>query len=238
MKTDHYLLLGALTFLAASLSFAQPSGGSGGPPPGGGRGGGQPDPVFGLFDTNHDGAINANEIAAAPDVLRSLDQNGDGILTPDELRLAPPPRGGGRSGGPNGGGTASSSSSTPPGGAGGPPPGGGRGGRGGPPGSQAANELLRLFDTNHDGVIDASEIAAASDVLRSLDQSGSGELTPNDFRQSPPPPGPRQGGGNAASTDSSTDDGSGGPGGGPPGGGPGGQGGPPPGGGRGGRGGG
>jgi len=38
---------------------------------------------------NHDGIIDSNEIANASAELKTLDKNGDGQLTPDELR---PPR--------------------------------------------------------------------------------------------------------------------------------------------------
>ena len=43
---------------------------------------------FAIFDTNHDGVISADEIAASSAVLAKLDKNGDGTLTTDEL---PPP---------------------------------------------------------------------------------------------------------------------------------------------------
>ncbi len=48
---------------------------------------------FTLFDTNHDGVLSTEEIAAAPDALAKLDKNSDGQLTPDELHPAhcPPP---------------------------------------------------------------------------------------------------------------------------------------------------
>jgi EF hand len=48
---------------------------------------------FSLFDTNHDGKLSAEEIAAAPEVLRRFDKNHDGCLTADELpkRPSPPP---------------------------------------------------------------------------------------------------------------------------------------------------
>ncbi|HTJ79534.1 MAG TPA: EF-hand domain-containing protein [Rariglobus sp.] len=48
---------------------------------------------FTIFDTNHDGVISADEIAHAAAALRKLDKNGDGKLTPDELRPpgSPPP---------------------------------------------------------------------------------------------------------------------------------------------------
>jgi hypothetical protein len=78
-------------------------GGPGGPPGAGGRGfpdegprGGRPPlgPLFGALDTNHDQILDADEIAHATDVLRKLDKNGDGKLTPDELRpnFGPPPQ--------------------------------------------------------------------------------------------------------------------------------------------------
>ena len=37
------------------------------------------------LDANHDGVIDANEIANAPAALKTLDKNGDGKLTPDEF---------------------------------------------------------------------------------------------------------------------------------------------------------
>jgi hypothetical protein len=44
---------------------------------------------------NHDGVIDADEIANAPAALRTLDKNGDGKLTPDEFAGPRPPRRGG-----------------------------------------------------------------------------------------------------------------------------------------------
>jgi hypothetical protein len=46
-------------------------------------------PLFAALDVNHDGVIDETEINQAADALRKLDKNGDGKLTPDELR---PPR--------------------------------------------------------------------------------------------------------------------------------------------------
>ena len=70
---------------------------AGGPPQGGpgGQGGGPggmggrrppPSPVIEALDANHDGVIDADEIANASAALKKLDKNGDGKLTPDELR--------------------------------------------------------------------------------------------------------------------------------------------------------
>jgi hypothetical protein len=58
-----------------------------GPPPDG-----RPVPplVAGL-DADHDGKISAKEIESAPESLKKLDANGDGELTPEELRPHGPP---------------------------------------------------------------------------------------------------------------------------------------------------
>jgi hypothetical protein len=60
-----------------------------------------PPPVMAALDANHDGVIDATEIANASAALMTLDKNSDGKLTPDELR--PPRPEGRRQGGPNGG---------------------------------------------------------------------------------------------------------------------------------------
>src|SRR5258706_93917 len=57
--------------------------------------------VIGALDANHDGVVDATEIANAPVALKSLDKNGDGKLTPDEL-IGPRPKGM-RPGGPGAG---------------------------------------------------------------------------------------------------------------------------------------
>ena len=49
------------------------------------------------LDANHDGTIDATELANAAAALKTLDKNGDGKLIEDELRPAGGP--GGRSGG-------------------------------------------------------------------------------------------------------------------------------------------
>ena len=44
------------------------------------------------LDVNHDGVIDASEIANAVAALKTLDKNQDGKLTQDELRPARPGR--------------------------------------------------------------------------------------------------------------------------------------------------
>lgn len=76
---------------------AGPGQGQGGPGRGG-RGGG---PLVGALDANHDGEIDATEIANASKALLTLDKNGDGKLSADELRPAGGPRGGDHGKGPD-----------------------------------------------------------------------------------------------------------------------------------------
>ena len=65
-------------------------GGPGGP---GGRPGPRlPMPLMAALDTNKDGELSAEEIAAASESLAKLDKNGDGKLDRKEL-FPPPPKG-------------------------------------------------------------------------------------------------------------------------------------------------
>lgn len=73
----------------------------GGPPGEGprgprGRGPGHhgPPPIIAALDADKDGVISETEIAAAVSALKTLDKNGDGQLTFDELRPEHPPHGG------------------------------------------------------------------------------------------------------------------------------------------------
>lgn len=128
MKSTSIPLLSGLALGIISLTaFAQdgagkkPEGGPGGP---GGPGNRPVPPLIAALDANHDGVIDAAEIANASKALATLDKNGDGKLTIDEIR----PQGGGPEGGRRGG---------PEGGKGGPEgrkPGGPDGGKGGKPG--------------------------------------------------------------------------------------------------------
>jgi len=57
-------------------------------------------PEFSTLDANGDGVIDETEIGNASVALKKLDKNGDGKLTPEELR---PPRPDGDRGRPDGG---------------------------------------------------------------------------------------------------------------------------------------
>jgi EF hand len=61
-------------------------------------------PIMAALDKNSDGTLDAQEIAGASAALKTLDKNGDGKITPDELRPQRPDggRGPGGPGGPGG----------------------------------------------------------------------------------------------------------------------------------------
>lgn len=75
-------------------------GGPGGPRGQGMRGQRPPPPLVAALDANHDGVIDADEIANASKALKTLDKNGDGKLTQEELRPPRPEGGSGQDGPP------------------------------------------------------------------------------------------------------------------------------------------
>jgi hypothetical protein len=110
MKKHIIVLTGALG-LGAIIAIAQDAGSGPGPRPGGGPGG----PGFGgprrqpaiiaALDANKDGKLDAKEIANASVALKTLDKNGDGEITMEEMfgpRPDGPRRGPGGPGGPGG----------------------------------------------------------------------------------------------------------------------------------------
>ena len=114
MKTKTMLALVAALGALSLTAHAQDAGGppQDGPPHGGKNGQGGPGmgghrplpPIIAVLDANHDGVIDADEIANASNALKKLDKNGDGKLTSDELRPSRPQGGqGGPGGAPEGG---------------------------------------------------------------------------------------------------------------------------------------
>jgi hypothetical protein len=94
------LALGASAFVASAQdNNTPPVGGPNGQDGPGGPGGMRghrppPSPLMLALDVNHDGVIDADEISNAPAELKTLDKNGDGKLTQDELRPPRPPQNG------------------------------------------------------------------------------------------------------------------------------------------------
>ena len=107
IKSTLALALALLALGTSTLLVSAQDNNNDGPPGGGrqggpGMGGKRPvPPVMTALDANHDGTIDADEIANASAALKTLDKNGDGKLTPDELRPARPAGG---HGGPEGAG--------------------------------------------------------------------------------------------------------------------------------------
>ena len=89
MKTT----LATLIALAAGLSVLQAQSDPGSSSPKASqRAKAQPPLVVATLDANHDGIIDAGEIANASQALKSLDKNADGRLTGEELRRSRPTR--------------------------------------------------------------------------------------------------------------------------------------------------
>src|ERR1017187_7709453 len=97
MKMKHTITLALLALGSTALLASAQDNGNDGPPPGGGGPGGPgghrrpPLPIISVLDANHDGIIDATEIAKASAALLKLDKNGDGQLTVDEYLPPLPP---------------------------------------------------------------------------------------------------------------------------------------------------
>lgn len=201
-----------VSLMAALCALALGAQAQDGPPPDGGPGGpGGPGmhrhhpipPIVRALDVNHDGIIDSNEIANASAELKTLDKNGDGKLTMDELMGPRPHRPGGQDAAE---GQGTNEPAGPPGADQEGPGPGGPGGHHHPP----MLPLITALDTNHDGIIDADEIANAPAALKTLDKNGDGQLTRDEYlpprpqhgsggpggQDGPPPGGPDDQGGN------------------------------------------
>ncbi len=120
-------------------------------------------PVMVALDADADDTLSAAEIGGAPAALATLDTDGNGSLSPDELL----PQFGGRPGGGPGGGRGAG------------PAGPGRGARpgaGGPAGMLRRIPVLAALDPDGNGQVSPEEIRQASALLATLDADGSGTL--------------------------------------------------------------
>lgn len=118
------------------------------------------------FDANKDGVLTRAEL---PERLQPIfdrtDTNKDGKLTVEEI-------------------TKSAAAASPQSAGRGEREGreGGERGRG-PGGRGPGDRLMAALDTNHDGIVDSTEIQAARTALRTLDTNQDGRLTPDEYRQ-------------------------------------------------------
>jgi Ca2+-binding EF-hand superfamily protein len=132
------------------------------------------DPLLVALDTNGDGAISTDELAAASKSLLKLDRNKDGRLTLNEIMPSASQQRGGRFGSPGGG-------------FGGPGAGGGRSnpaemlarmdsnGDGKVAKSEVPQQMLQRWDrmdTNNDGFIDKKELEALAERFRGFSRGG------------------------------------------------------------------
>ena len=157
--------------------------GEGRRPPGGGG-----DPLMRALDTNRDGAIDRAELAKAVEVLKSLDKNGDGRLTSDEMRGGRGQSGGGRGqgGGERGQGRGPNRpEGNRPGGGG--PQGQAGGPRGPQPGDGPRQPWILVHadevDLNEDGIISRDEIVGeAEKAFGGYDANNDGELSESELK--------------------------------------------------------
>ena len=105
------------------------------------------------LDRNGDGVLSKDEV---PERMQGLfartDTNNDGKITPDEIRASAKAQNG-----PNG-----------------------RAQRSGD--ATRMDPVLNAIDTDHDGVLSAAEIAAAPTALKAIDKDGDGELSSAELR--------------------------------------------------------
>lgn len=158
---------------AAALALGAPQDEVQGRPGGRGPGGLSGIAIFMALDQDGTPGLSATEVASATSVLKALDKNGDGSISPDELPAV------GRGRGPGRGER-------------------GRGGRGDEPGEAAPTstdeltETLMAFDRNNDGKLTRAEVPDRfQGLFDRADTNKDGELTPAELKQSaaaqPPP---------------------------------------------------
>jgi len=115
--------------------------------------------IFAALDADHDNALSASEIDAAPAVLKKLDRDGDGTLTPVELLAG---RGEGRGRGGSGVGDEAPAA---------------------PPSPDDMVSTLMAFDRNHDGKLTKSEVPDRfQGLFARADANHDGVLTADEIR--------------------------------------------------------
>ena len=136
------------------------------PPRQGGPGGFGPPRGFAIFqalDADHDNTLTAAEIDAAPSVLKAMDKNGDGKVTPDEIPM-PAGRGRGEGRGRGGSGVGDEAPAAPP-----------------TPDEMVAR--LMGFDTNKDGTLAKAEMPERMQGLfERADSNHDGVLTAEEIK--------------------------------------------------------
>ena len=149
---------------AAGVRAQEPQrpGGPGGP-------GGPPSPGFAIFaalDADHNNALSAAEIDNAGAVLKQLDRNGDGKLTPDEFpagRGGPGGRGPGGRGGGSGVGDEAPAAPTSP---------------------DELAAMLMAFDKNSDGKLTKAEVPERlQGVFARADENKDGVLSADEIKK-------------------------------------------------------
>lgn len=121
------------------------------------------------LDADHDGTISAAEVRSSPAALGTLDGNGDGRLTPDELR---PPFGGRHGGDAAFGGRRERGAVAD---------------RGGAPAASADDltDTLMAFDRNSDGRLDRAEVPERfQGLFDRADANKDSALTRDELKQS------------------------------------------------------
>lgn len=126
------------------------------------RGGRRPvPPVIEALDSDSNGTISSGEITNASSSLLTLDTNGDGVVSGDEMR---PQRGGGSQGRPSGGRE-------------------GREGRGGQS-ERPPFPVMEALDSDADGTLSVGEISSAASALAGIDSNGDGSLSRDEMHPS------------------------------------------------------
>ena len=123
-------------------------------------------PAFEALDADHDGIISAPEIANAATALKSLDKNGDGKLTEDEVR----PQMAGRGDGSRGAGRRGGQDGEP--------------GETQPPSADDMVKTLMAFDKNGDGQLTRDELPERlQGLFDRADTDHNGILTADEIRK-------------------------------------------------------